>query len=98
MKRACDELLPARPYHLFLFLFLEVGVIYNYFPSARKYYLWLKVIPRMSASTSEKPKEEPTVKKDEGKKNSEDKNWKGGEVVWAKVPGFNYWPGKVCSR
>ncbi|KAL5481298.1 hypothetical protein EMCRGX_G021431 [Ephydatia muelleri] len=51
----------------------------------------------MSASTSEKPKEEPAVKKDEGKKNNEDKDWKGGEVVWAKVPGFNYWPGKVFN-
>ena len=54
----------------------------------------------MSVSTSEAPKEEQTVKKEEGKKGSEEKganDWKGGEIVWAKVPGFNYWPGKVCS-
>lgn len=54
----------------------------------------------MSVSTSEAPKEDKTVKKDEGKKSSEEKDtndWKGGELVWAKVPGFNYWPGKVCS-
>ena len=37
------------------------------------------------------------VKAKRGREKSQDSKWKPGDIVWAKVSGFNYWPAKVAD-